>query len=114
MHSARVIALCLAAIGLCPAQQPAPPAPGLPSDPRAILEAARPFYDFTSDQLKPWHLKVSYQMYDDKEHPTEQGTFEYWWASPEVYRSSWTRGAMSYSGGTWQSAAAHIWAPAKR
>ncbi|MGA2250225.1 energy transducer TonB [Terracidiphilus sp.] len=74
----------------------------LPADPRAILEAARPLYDFSSADLKPWHLRVSYQLYDEKEAPTEQGTFEYWWASPEAHRSSWTRGSVSYT--TWEVA----------
>src|ERR1039458_3366375 len=66
-------------------------APGLPKDPRAIFAAAAPFYDFTSPELKPWHLKATYQLYDEKGKPSEQGTFEYWWASPTVYRSTWTR-----------------------
>ncbi len=66
-------------------------APGLPKDPRAIFAAAAPFYDFTSPELKPWHLKATYQLYDEKGKPTVQGTYEYWWVSPKVYRSSWTR-----------------------
>jgi TonB family protein len=63
----------------------------LPKEPREILAAAAPFYDFTSANLKPWHLKATYQLYDVKGDPTEQGTYEYWWASPKVRRSSWTR-----------------------
>ena len=66
-------------------------APGLPKDPRGLLAAAAPFYDFNDAALKPWHLKASYQFYDAKGNPAEQGTFEYWWASPKVRRSSWTR-----------------------
>lgn len=92
------VALCAASS--CLGQQTAVSA--LPADPRAILDAARPLYDFSSADLKPWHLRVSYQLYDEKEGPSEQGTFEYWWASPEVHRSSWTRGSASYS--AWQLA----------
>jgi TonB family protein len=66
-------------------------APGLPKDPREIFAMAAPFYDFTSPDLKPWHLKATYQLYDQNGKPTEQGTYEYWWASPKVYRSTWTR-----------------------
>ena len=65
--------------------------PGLPSGPRAVFAAAAPFYDFTDAKLKPWHLKATYQFYDKKGKPTKQGTYEYWWASPQVYRSTWTR-----------------------
>jgi TonB family protein len=71
--------------------------PGLPNDPREILAAAAPFYDFTSPELKPWHLKATYQLYDEKGKPSEQGTFEYWWASPLIHKSSWTRPSASQS-----------------
>lgn len=30
--------------------------------------------------LRPWHLKVSFQLFDAKGKPTEQGTLEEWWA----------------------------------
>ncbi len=80
------------AIGLPASSQATPPPPqGLPKDPRAILDAAAPYYDFSDPVLKPFHLKASYQLYDDQGNPAEQGTFEYWWASPTVYRISWTR-----------------------
>ncbi|MDR3726176.1 MAG: energy transducer TonB [Terracidiphilus sp.] len=65
--------------------------PGLPKDPLEVLAEAAPFYDFKSAALKPWHMKATYQLYDVKGDPTEQGTYEYWWASPKVRRSSWTR-----------------------
>lgn len=64
---------------------------GLPKDPREILAAAAPFYDFSSPELKPWHLKARYQLYDQKGNPTDQGVWEYWWVSPKVHRSSWSR-----------------------
>ena len=69
----------------------------LPDDPQKLLAAAEPFYDFNSPELKPWHLKATYQLYDDKGKATEQGTYEYWWASPQVYRSTWTRAGASRS-----------------
>jgi TonB family protein len=70
---------------------------GLPKDPRAIFAAAAPFYDFTSPELKPWHMKATYQLYDEKGKPSEQGTYEYWWASPKIYRSTWTRPGLTHS-----------------
>lgn len=63
----------------------------LPKEPREIFAAAAPYYDFTSPELKPWHLKATYQIYDEKGLPSEQGSYEYWWASPKVYRSTWIR-----------------------
>ncbi len=79
------------------AQAPNPNLQELPKDPRAILAAAQPLYDFNSVDLKPWHLKATYQLYDDTGKPAEQGIYEYWWASPKVYRSTWTRPGMTHS-----------------
>jgi hypothetical protein len=69
----------------------------LPKDPKEVFAAAAPFYDFNDASLKPWHLKASYQLYDGDGKPTEQGTYEYWWASPKVYRSTWTRPGATYT-----------------
>lgn len=79
----------LAGLGQTPA---ATPTQELPKDPGAILAAAAPYYDFSDPALKPFHMKASYQLYDDNGKPAEQGTFEYWWASPKVNRVTWTRG----------------------
>jgi hypothetical protein len=65
-----------------------------PKDPLAVIDAAVPFYDFSSPELKPWHLKATYQFYDLEGKPAEQGTWEYWWASPKVRRSSWARAGV--------------------
>jgi TonB family protein len=72
-------------------------AQGLPSDPRELLAAAAPFYDFSDAGLKPWHFKASYQLYDEQGNPSEPGTYEYWWASPQVHRSTWTRGNSTHT-----------------
>jgi TonB family protein len=36
--------------------------------------------------LLPWHLKMDVQLFDAKGKPSQQGTIEEWWASPEMYR----------------------------
>lgn len=84
--------LATAAMGQSPASNPVP-LPALPKEPAEIFAAAAPSYDFASVK-KPWHMKVSYQLYDEKSQPTEKGTYEYWWASPETYRSTWKRPGM--------------------
>jgi TonB family protein len=76
--------------------------PSFPKEPREILSAAAPFYDFSSPELKPWHLKVRYQLYDLKGKPTEQGTWDYWWATPKVHRSSWSRTGAEHT--VWSTA----------
>ena len=87
------LAPCLAGFG----QTATTPQPGLPKDARAVFAAAEQLYDFGDPSLKPWHLKATYQLYDDKGNPTEQGTLEYWRASPKVHRSSWSRPGATHS-----------------
>ena len=67
-----------------------------------IFAAAAPLYDFTSPALKPWHMKVSYQLYDNQGKPGVQGSYEYWWASPDTYRNTWSRPGMEQT--DWQAA----------
>jgi hypothetical protein len=70
---------------------------GPTKDPQAVFAAIAPYYDFMDATLKPWHLKVDYQFEDEKGNPSGQGVFEYWWISPNVYRSKWTRGDAAHS-----------------
>jgi TonB family protein len=96
------LALILTIALPCLGQTPASVGPGLPTDPHEVLAAAAPFYDFTSPDLKPWHLKATYQLYDEKGKSSEQGIYEYWWASPTVYRSTWTRPSATHT--EWRTA----------
>lgn len=92
--STSLLSAIVASGALC--QAPAPitaPVPALPKEPAQIFAAAAPSYDFASVK-KPWHMKVSYQLYDEKGQPSENGTYEYWWATPGTYRSTWKRPGM--------------------
>jgi len=73
------------------------PSAELPKDPRAVLAMAAPFYDFSDASMKPWHLKATYQLYDAKGNASSQGTYEYWWVSPTVHRSTWVRDGNAHS-----------------
>ncbi len=97
MRTLVVCALSLAALLPGFSQTAVNAGAALQKDPRAVLAAVAPLYDFSSPELKPWHLKASYQLYDFKGKPTEQGTWEYWWVSPKVHRSSWTRTGSEHS-----------------
>jgi TonB family protein len=97
MHPASISALSLAFLAPLFGQTAADLKPGLSKDPRTVLDAAMPFYNFSSPDLKPWHLKATYQFYDQKGNPSEHGTWEYWWASPKVHRSSWVRAGAENS-----------------
>jgi TonB family protein len=69
--------------------------PGLPEHTGGFFAAFAPSYDYSA--FKPWHLKATYQLYDDAGKPTEQGTYEFWRVSPQVHRSSWTRKSATYT-----------------
>jgi TonB family protein len=47
-------------------------------------------------QLKPWHLKLAYQLFDAKGAQTEAGTVEEWWSSPSLYKIVYA--SPSYTG----------------
>ncbi len=73
------------------------PIPPVPKAAAEIFAQARPLYDFGSKEMKPWHMKVSYQIFETEGYPGEQGTYEYWWAAPDRYRSTWKRGTVEDS-----------------
>ena len=95
MHVQIVLAFLLAAALPGLGQATDNSALGLPEDPGGVFAAIAPSYDYST--LKPWHLKATYQLYDDAGKPAEQGTYEYWWASKHIYRSSWTRESATYT-----------------
>jgi TonB family protein len=108
MRSAFVTVLFLAFASVGVAQTSVPGAasnPPLPKDAAEIFATAAAMYDFTSPTLKPWHMKVSYQLYDNQDKPTVQGSYEYWWASPDIYRSTWLRPGVEHT--DWHVAGQH-------
>jgi TonB family protein len=79
------------------AQAPADSSVAPPLDAAGLVESAKRLYDLNAPELKPWHLKASYQLYDKSGKPTDSGTFEYWWGKPGMFRKTWTRTNASYS-----------------
>ena len=43
--------------------------------------------------IKPWHLKVKFQLFDDDGKPSQQGTAEEWWAAKDKWRLLVTQGS---------------------
>jgi TonB family protein len=41
-------------------------------------------------QLKPWHLKLSFELYDAKGNTTEKGMIEKWWGGPSLEKTAYT------------------------
>lgn len=73
------------------------PVPALPKEPAEIFAEASKLYDFASPALKPWHMRVNYEIYDEQGKSSGQGTYEYWWTSPDTYRSTWLRPGMVHT-----------------
>jgi TonB family protein len=72
------------------------PAATLPSDPKALMLLAAKTNGLTGDDVKPWHLKASYTLYDDNGKESDYGTFEEWWAGEKLDKQVLTLGK-----GTW-------------
>ena len=68
----------------------APSANTMPTDPAELMKLAAEVNGLHSDKLAPWHLKLSFQLYDFKGKPTEKGTFEEFWITPKKYKVIYT------------------------
>jgi TonB family protein len=66
-------------------------------DPASLYATVARSYDFTNPTMQPWQLTATYQTFDPAGKPAESGTFHYWWLSPAVHRSTWTRGSAVQS-----------------
>ncbi|HYK38037.1 hypothetical protein [Alloacidobacterium sp.] len=60
----------------------------LPKDPAMLLAMARSQNGLDAPGLQPWHLKASYQTFDDNGQPKDTGVFEEWWAGPKQYNAA--------------------------
>jgi TonB family protein len=54
------------------------------------LHSAIAFNSIDDPQLQPWHLKLSFQLFDVKGEASEKGTIEEWWAGPSSYKVVYT------------------------
>jgi len=67
----------------------------MPSDPRAILEEAAKANGLNGPDLRPWHIKASYETFDLKGKPQDSGTYEEFWISDKKYRRSYTSASFT-------------------
>ena len=66
------------------AQTPQELVTAAPQGPTALFLQAAKVNGLNGDDLKPWHLKVSYKLLDFSGQPTDQGTIEEFWAGPKL------------------------------
>ena len=96
----RHISLFFVAVIACvtpqvPAQNPTQatsdtPALVMPKNPTQLMQLAAMVNGLDSPDMKPWHLKATYQTFDDDGKPKNQGTFEEWWAGPKQDKRIYT------------------------
>jgi TonB family protein len=67
-----------------------PPVAAMPSDPKELMLLAAKTNRLTGDDVKPWHLKATYKLFDEKDNITDQGTYEEFWVSPSKYKLTFT------------------------
>jgi TonB family protein len=67
----------------------------MPHDPDALMLLAARMNGLDEAGMKPWHLKASYTVLDEKGTAKEQGTLEEFWAGPRRNRTTYTVGAES-------------------
>ncbi len=63
--------------------------PSLPSDARDIFTLAARMNGLAGSDLKPWHIKVAYQIFDSGGKAQESGTYEEFWVSDKIYKRSY-------------------------
>jgi TonB family protein len=66
-----------------------PPGTNL-SDPQALLPLAVTVNSLDGTKLTPWHLKASYESFDEQGKLADQGTFEEWRLSPDKWKRTYT------------------------
>lgn len=67
----------------------------MPEEPADILKLASAVNGLQAAGLSPWHIKASYQTFDDSGQPKSSGTFEEFWDSPTKFKRILTTAASS-------------------
>lgn len=62
---------------------------------KARLESAKTLSALDVPDLRPWHLKLAVQLFDEKGKQTDQGTIEEWWSAPGTDRREYKISAYS-------------------
>ena len=60
------------------------------NDPSAIFALASKANGLNSPDIQPWHIKASYETFDDQGAPKDKGIYEEFWAGKKKYKTSFT------------------------
>ena len=90
--SVRLLQCCLGVALLsclstaAPAQEAAGSSAAASSDPKALMSAASKINNLAGADVKPWHIKASFQFLDEQGKVTDEGTYEEFWAEPKRFK----------------------------
>ena len=62
----------------------------MPNDPKELLRSATKINGLSGLNVKPWHLKASYQIFDQDGNPKGRGTYEELWVSQTRFKRSFS------------------------
>ncbi len=65
------------------------------NDPSVIFALASKVNGLNSPDIQPWHLKASYETFDDQGARKDNGIFEEFWAGTKKYKSSFASSAFT-------------------
>jgi TonB family protein len=85
----RPILCCVFVAAIAAVSAPGQSTP-LPSDPKDLMRLAAQSNSIGGADMQPWHLKFHFQVYDEKGHPADQGTFEEYWAGTHKSKINYT------------------------
>lgn len=69
--------------------------PALPTDPLQFLDLAAKANGLQSEAAVPWHVKATFQIYDDQGKVNETGTYEAFWNSPNKFKETYSSPSFS-------------------
>lgn len=72
----------------------------MPHDPNELMLLAAKVNGLTADNVKPWHLRATYKLLDEKGNSTDQGVYEEFWVSPTKFKRTFTGNAFIRVGTT--------------
>jgi TonB family protein len=79
-------------LSISEAHIPTAAAQAMPHHAATLMQLAPEVNGLNAPSVKPWHIKATYQTYDDKGKLKDQGALEEWWAAPDkdkrVYSSA--------------------------
>jgi len=61
-----------------------------PADPKELLEVGRRVNGLDGADVKPWHLKATYEVFEDDGTSRDKGTLEEWWVSDKQVKITYT------------------------